>query len=230
MQTYENGDIQEILRITYYSGTSVVRKLEDINLSPVQILDGWQSILRANDKLIGNKYSDDMSGFNGNDTLIGNGGNDKLSGDNGSDRLIGGSGGDNLNGGAGADSLQGDSGKDTLVGGSGNDRFVFISVADSTVSSTTCDSITDFVKGQDKIDLSKVDAFNNSNSNDAFIWNGAVAFSSGSKGEVRFEKFDNAGAGNDYTMVYIDNDVDTGAEMSIRLDGLINLTASDFIL
>jgi hypothetical protein len=31
-------------------------------------------------------------------------------------------------------------------------------------------------------------------------------------------------------MVYIDNDGDNGVEMAIRLTGLHNLTASDFVL
>jgi hypothetical protein len=47
---------------------------------------------------------------------------------------------------------------------------------------------------------------------------------------VRFEKFDNKGSTKDYTMVWIDNDRDKDVEMAIRLTGLHNLTASDFIL
>ena len=44
------------------------------------------------------------------------------------------------------------------------------------------------------------------------------------------KQFNNAGTSNDYTMVYIDTDNDSGTEMSIKLMGLHNLTASDFIL
>lgn len=35
---------------------------------------------------------------------------------------------------------------------------------------------------------------------------------------------------NDYTVVYVDNDRDIGSEMAIKLVGLHDLTASDFIL
>jgi hypothetical protein len=47
---------------------------------------------------------------------------------------------------------------------------------------------------------------------------------------VRYQKFDVAGTANDHTMVWIDNDTDTAVEMAIRLTGLYDLTASDFIL
>lgn|GEM_PF-6066668 len=49
-------------------------------------------------------------------------------------------------------------------------------------------------------------------------------------GSVTFDKVDNAGTSNDYTVVYIDNDRDRGSEMAIKLVGLHDLTASDFIL
>ena len=84
--------------------------------------------------------------------------------------------------------------------------------------------------GKDKIGLSAIDVFASSGSDDAFIWKGTAAFNSTSKGEVRYEKFDNRGTANDYTMVWIDNDADTGVEMAIRLTGLYNLAATDFIL
>jgi hypothetical protein len=101
---------------------------------------------------------------------------------------------------------------------------------ESAITDITTDVITDFVIGKDKINLSAIDAFASSTTNDTFVWNGTAAFSSATKGEVRYEKFDKSGTTNDYTMVWIDNDRDTGVEMAIRLTGLHNLTASDFIL
>jgi hypothetical protein len=47
---------------------------------------------------------------------------------------------------------------------------------------------------------------------------------------VRYQKFDAAGTANDHTMVWIDNDNDTVVEMAIRLTGLYDLAATDFIL
>lgn len=153
--------------------------------------------------------------------IYGNNANNILNGSAGSDTLVGG---------WGADKLIGGTGRDRLTGGSGNDAFIFKLVAESGSSATTADVITDFVKGQDKINLSSIDAFAASSVNDAFIWNGSFALYNSTKGEVRFQKFDNAGTTNDYTMVWIDNDADTTAEMTIRLTGLHNLTGSDFLL
>ncbi len=144
--------------------------------------------------------------------------------------LTGNSAANNLNGGAGADELNGGMGRDLLRGQAGNDTFIFKNVLESRKTATTSDGISDFVRGQDKINLSAIDAFASSGSNDTFIWKGTAAMGSTTQGEVRYQKFDNKGTTNDYTMVWIDNDADTGVEMAIRLTGLYNLSASDFIL
>ena len=118
-----------------------------------------------------------------------------------------------------------------MTGGNGNDTFIFNNVTESGTTATASDVITDFVRGQDKISLSAIDAFAGSLSvNDTFVWKGTAAFSSTTQGEVRYQQFNNTGTANDYTMVWIDNDADTGVEMAIRLTGLYTLTASDFIL
>jgi len=148
-----------------------------------------------------------------NNVIIGNAGKNLLTGDIGNDVIIGGFG------------------QDTLVGGSGNDTFKFSLISDSGTSATSSDLITDFVQGHDIIDLNDIDAFKSVvNVNDTFIWRATAAFSSTTQGEVRFQKFDLTGTANDHTMIWIDNDKDTGVEMAIRLTGLYDLTASDFIL
>ncbi len=135
-----------------------------------------------------------------------------------------------ITGNSAANTLNGGTGKDILTGAAGNDTFIFNNVVESAITETTTDVITDFVMGKDKINLSAIDAFASSTTNDTFVWKGTAAFSSTTQGEVRYEKFDNFGSTNDYTMVWVDNDADTGVEMAIRLTGLYNLTASDFIL
>ena len=60
--------------------------------------------------------------------------------------LIGSQGGD--------ETLIGNGGGDTLTGGSGNDTFKYAAVTDSGPGAGAYDTITDFVPGQDKIDLS----------------------------------------------------------------------------
>jgi Ca2+-binding RTX toxin-like protein len=144
--------------------------------------------------------------------------------------IIGNCAANTLSGGSGADVLIGCCGNDRQTGGTGNDFFVFNTVTESGITATASDVITDFVKGKDKIDLSAIDAFASSGINDAFVWRGAAGFSSNTQGEVRFTKVDLSGTANDYTMVWIDNDADSGVEMAIRLTGLYNLTASDFVL
>ncbi|NJN87725.1 MAG: calcium-binding protein [Leptolyngbyaceae cyanobacterium SL_7_1] len=111
---------------------------------------------RRSDQLLGTRKADRLTGGNGNDNLDGGNGNDLLNGDRGNDTLIGRNGRDQLNGGLGNDRLIGGNGNDILVGGAGNDTLtlgqgtdmaVFNSVGDRT------DMITDFVVGQDLIDL-----------------------------------------------------------------------------
>lgn len=99
------------------------------------------------------------------DTLVGI---ENLEGSSLADTLTGSTGANVLSGGAGNDTLIGGTGQDTLTGGEGSDRFVFSALADSTTAAS--DLITDFVAGQDLIDLSALDAntANAAGTNDAF--------------------------------------------------------------
>jgi Ca2+-binding RTX toxin-like protein len=100
-------------------------------------------------------FGDDVKSTNfGDDWLYGDAGKDVLVGDKGKDRLFGGTGDDALYGGDGDDTLTGDKGKDTLTGGNGKDTFAFIHKTDST--KTARDTITDFKRGTDKIDVSQL--------------------------------------------------------------------------
>ena len=156
--------------------------------------------------------------------------NNMIIGNDSANTLTGGPGNDTLNGGSGNDILDGGTGTDVLVGGLGSDTFVFNFISDSTTVTTTRDVITDFIQGQDRIDLGAIDAFAGGLTNDAFVWKGTAAFSSTTTGEARYQLVDAAGTADDYTVVFLDNDADTAVEMSIRLHGLHNLDASDFFL
>ena len=210
----------------------------------------------GNDTLNGGIGADTLMGGSGNDTYVTDGGDTITEAESaGTDTVrssatitlganlenltltgssaINGSGNglsNTITGNTAANTLIGGAGTDTLIGGAGKDSFVFNTVSDSGSTANTSDVITDFVRRQDKINLSAIDAFAATASNDAFIWKGAAAFNSTTQGEVRFQKFDVTGTTNDYTMVWIDNNNDTGIEMAIRLNGLYDLTASDFIL
>ena len=164
-------------------------------------------------------------------TITGNAGNNTLTGSSFADTLTGGAGHDVLLGGLGNDVLIGGLGQDTLSGDIGNDTFKFSMISDTGTPATKPDVITDFVQGEDVIDLSDLDAFAATKTvNDTFVWQGTAAFSSATQGEVRYKKFDFSGTANDYTIIWIDDDKDIGVERHIRLTGLYDLTASDFVL
>ncbi|MCW1918923.1 M10 family metallopeptidase C-terminal domain-containing protein [Rhodobacter sp. KR11] len=100
----------------------------------------------------------------GNDTVIGSAddnaisggaGNDSLSGAGGADDLLGGSGRDTLQGGEGDDHITGGLSADQLSGGAGSDVFVF---GQKDSLRTSSDLVLDFASGQDRIDLSAIDA------------------------------------------------------------------------
>ncbi|HBW33070.1 MAG TPA: calcium-binding protein, partial [Nostoc sp. UBA8866] len=69
-----------------------------------------------------------------------------IRGTNNDDNLIGTTGNDIIEGLGGNDRFEGGRGNDTLTGGTGNDVFNLEQQQDNDV-------VTDFVRGQDKIDL-----------------------------------------------------------------------------
>jgi len=91
----------------------------------------------------------------GSGTASGNGGRGLAKGFTGignnlDNRMEGSAGADVLKGGGGNDSLHGGFGNDILTGGDGNDVFIF---STPPVKSSGYDTITDFMAGQDKIQL-----------------------------------------------------------------------------
>ncbi|SFQ35267.1 M10 family metallopeptidase C-terminal domain-containing protein, partial [Pseudomonas borbori] len=152
--------------------------------------------------LVGNSAANVLSGGNGNDTLNGSLGNDTLSGGAGNDRLIGGVG------------------RDVLIGGSGNDIFDFDAFSEMGLTSTTWDVITDFTRGQDRIDLSTLDANTATVANDAFtsLIGSATAFTTA--GQLKLVG----------TILYGNTDADASAEFAIQLTGINSLSTADFIL
>jgi Ca2+-binding RTX toxin-like protein len=184
----------------------------------------------GSDRIVGSNIDEYFYGGNRNDKLYGYAGNDELNGGSGNDSLYGGAGNDELYGDAGADSLNGGLGKDTMFGGAGADTFVFTLSKDSSAKGSRADIIKDFEQGFDLIDLSAIDASTKLRGNNEFTFDGTSSFGRSKQGDIYYKQFDQAGTTNDYTMVFIDTDNDRGTEMSIKLMGLHDLTASDFIL
>ena len=183
------------------------------------------------DEIKGSSAENTLLGKSGNDTINGRRGKDKLDGGHGDDTLLGGSGSDKIKGGSGNDILNGGRGGDVLRGGSGEDHFVFYSVHDSkNPLDKKADVIRDFKGGEDKIDLSAIDANSDTGEDDVFVFNGKKRISSSDEGEIYYKRVNKPGSSNDETIIYVDTDGDRDAEMVIRLSGLHNLTEDDFIL
>ena len=87
----------------------------------------------------------------------GTSGDDRLVGRSQAELLLGGAGNDGMSGGPADDILVGGKGTDYLQGGAGSDLFVF-APGDSGNVPGVRDTIGDFVKGEDKIDLQAFNA------------------------------------------------------------------------
>jgi len=174
------------------------------------------------DVLNGRGGDDVLEGGKGRDELIGGGGKDALSGGTGDDQLRGGGGADALRGQEDADILRGGRGADTLRGGAGGDTFEFINVSDSRAGTATRDVIVDFGRGNDRIDLSGIDADTTTGGNQAFDFIGTGGFSDA--GQLRI-----ATLGGD-RLVQGDRNGDGIADFEILLQDASAINAGDFIL
>ncbi len=145
------------------AGTTIDPDVADFTADPNQpifrITIDQLSAEGGDDHLEGGRGQDTIEGGGGNDTLDGGKGDDRLDGGTGDDRLIGGQGQDVLSGGEGDDSLVGNAGDDRLesgagddhlTGGENNDTFIF-------VLGTGHDTVSDFGRGDDRLDLTAFD-------------------------------------------------------------------------
>ncbi|AVH67929.1 M10 family metallopeptidase C-terminal domain-containing protein [Nostoc sp. 'Peltigera membranacea cyanobiont' N6] len=123
-----NDGQNNALITTFFNGDISQLKLNGINPNLLQASDFLLNIVNQAQTVDGTNFADQLFGGLGNDTLRGFRGDDVLFGEQGDDRFEGGSG------------------DDTLYGGTGNDVFNFAYSQDRDV-------VTDFVRGQDKIDL-----------------------------------------------------------------------------
>jgi Ca2+-binding RTX toxin-like protein len=183
----------------------------------VDLLDGGAH----NDRLTGFIDADRLLGRDGDDLMNGGSGNDHLDGGSGADRVLGGNGVDVLRGGDGDDALSGGIGRDVLTGGAGSDMFIFRD-GDTGATARAADTIRDFDGNGDRVNLRSVDAIAGGE-DDKFSFIGTDAFS-GDAGELRYQVID----GN--TFVQGDIDGDKVADLMVRLDGLHDLTGTDFVL
>jgi len=145
-------------------------------------------------------------------------------GGDGADTVLGGAENNVIDGGAGIDNLFGGKGADILTGGLDADTFTFKLIAETTVASKGRDTITDFQPAEgDRIDLHFIDAKSTKNGNQVFHFIEGDAFGHAA-GELRFKQ-----SGGD-TYVFGDVNGDAKSDFAIKLDGLVTLAATDFIL
>ena len=136
-----------------------------------------------------------------------------LTGTNGADILIGESGDNTIEGLVGAD---------TLTGGAGADTFVY---TDADVGATNIDTITDFVSGEDKIDLSGVSSLASSST----LTTVSSAIGDGEALTDDLLAYTNAGT----TALYIDADNDgtfnVANDIQIEFSNGVSFVIGDFI-
>lgn len=170
---------------------------------------------------------ENIVGSNAADKLYGTNGANILSGSAGNDLIDGRAGDDSINGDQGADIIIGGAGKDTMLGGpdiaAARDTFRYLALTDSTASTATSDIIQLFDTGvtatDDRIDLSAIDTNAAMAGDQGFVWRNTLAFTTSSAWEVRLQV-----SGAD-TIVQVDNDSDTAAEMVILVQGVTGLTS-----
>ena len=166
---------------------------------------------QGDNRLLGRGGQDNIQGFAGDDLLYGNTGNDQISGGFDDDQLFGGSGND---------TLQGNMGVDRLTGGVGADLFQFVSTAESPRDEA--DTILDFLRGTDRIDLSAIDANPTLAGDQAFVFRGTQAFTD--VGQIRIA------IAATYVRVDINTVAGSAAEMAIFVRDVATLEAADFVL
>ena len=208
-------------------------------LANIMVGNNGQDLLNGrggNDTLRGGIGHDRISGGAGDDDLFGSKGGDILTGGDGDDRLYGGAGNDTLTGGRGWDNLYGGAGDDTIYAGTGNksdglhggqgaDVFVFRTLGSADIG--YADTIMDFRHGQDRIDLSHIDADTKSPGHDSFrfVPGDVLPTAPGGQISVRHVSLYDV----KHTVVQIDIDGDSEAEMVIDIIGKVTVTEGDFI-
>ncbi|MEF8700962.1 MAG: DUF4347 domain-containing protein [Candidatus Accumulibacter sp. UW20] len=159
------------------------------------------------------------------DNLTGSSFHDTLVGDGNANTLDGLDLNDTINGGDGNDLLIGGLGKDLLTGGAGNDTFDFDALSEMGVTIATRDVITDFVSGQDKIDLSTIDADTDIAGDQIFsvpVVGGSFSGAFANPGDLYFDSVAH--------ILYGNTDTDAEAEFAIKFTGVSALATSDFFL
>ena len=109
------------------------------------------------------------------------------------------------------------------MGGLGADVLVYRAVTDSGTGPANRDVITDFTPGQDKIDLSAIDADSSTPGNQAFHFAGVAPFDA-TPGCLRLVLY------GGFMVLAGDIDGDGVRDFSLEILGTVPTTAADFVL
>jgi Ca2+-binding RTX toxin-like protein len=152
------------------------------------------------------------------------GSNDRFDGRGGvvTGQVSGGAGADTLWGGAADDTLYGGTGLDRLKGGAGADSFVYAGVGESR--GVAVDVIGDW-DATDVLDLSQIDV-NNAKAGIQHLTFGGLIGAADPVAEDKVQYYKQAGG----TYVVADVNGDGHADFMVRIVGLFNLDANDFVL
>ncbi len=159
----------------------------------------------------------------GADRIDGGSGNDRLAGGVGNDTLLGGADNDTLSGGAQNDLMLGGLGRDILTGDAGADLFDFNSSTESGLGPLR-DVVRDFTAGEDRLDLSQIDAQATLGGNQTFAFIGTNRFNA--EGQIRVVQVGSS------TILQINTAGTNAAEMQVVLQNVVatDLGLLDFIL
>jgi len=217
-----------IERLTLFSGTTLGGEshvsyqitTNDGNVARGETLEVLASTLLSDETLTFNGLAEK----DGKLQVFGGAGNDSIAGGQQGDALVGNDGNDSLYGMGGNDFLLGGAGADYLRGGFGSDLFVFRSANDSTLR--VFDTIADFEKNRDLIDVHEIDANPQAAGDQAFTFIGSDAFSHNA-GELRAFQLE----GSTWAVEGdLNGDGTADFYVQVNLATQTNLVASDFVL
>lgn len=172
----------------------------------------------GNDRVEGGAGNDYVSGWDGSDMIYGDDAAGLLTGD---DYLRGDKGFDTIFGGAGADSIVGGADSDRLTGGAGADRFMYST--DDMATPSAMDVILDFQQFSDLLVFSSIDTNASLAGDQAFVYRENLAFSASGVAEIRWYQ----SGGNTFVQADMGDGV---ADITLQIQGLVNLQQQDFIL
>lgn len=218
LEVYDNIDVIDgVHHIGRHDDVTYWKETDPAGITIYRLDPNGQYLIEGHgiaEAIQGTVFDDLIRAGRGADIVKGSAGNDILHGNRNDDRLAGNAGDDVLHGGLGADSLK---------GGSGADLFAYDAIRQSKPAPALRDTIRDFAPGEDRIDLSALNAALLAKGDKPFRFIGDAPFN-GRPGELA--TLDT----RDGLVVRGDKDGDGRADFAILVKGVDSLSAADFVL